>query len=827
MSRERTAEDALRILEKEMVTSENNRLTRFPSPERTPERHQAWVKYTQNIINRNLYHKYNVTNGVCLRAAVDSVLGRTPSRYLVDFHEIQFEKNKNLVNRTYFKKAYQGAMSHIRKIYPFIIWTPKIPLVDTKNRIFTVYRCRRARREKILQSLLPLIDSEEDIEHLDVEGVEQIEIEHELRRNNDSMINYQASGMVGERSGNILGDLSEIDPYQVQTSTQSIFEDSNIPAAKTSQGKMSLNLAMPNNRLMDQIIDNYHLGPDEPESKDITLKMPKMKIPSFNDATQQQRTLGNSTSLKNDSKNGGCFNTPGSRTNLKGGSFCQRSSTIHDIKKFTGFVRRASQWDRFNNPPTKRQNFSKKTRLEDKKTTEKNYYLMNDSRHKSKAVPRNDTTMPHLDYRADPVLQDSAAKKESMVTAPTTKKSDIIMQRRNPLMYRSYPERRSVGNIKPQTKTQAQIITPSKPILFIDFISKAPSQRESHEPVAKGIFSQRNSSLNHYNYNYNSSSFRGFKGGPQTSTAGPKARPLMDLIKNTHTNSVRDERVITLFGRPSAIVKNSSGILDLKGRALAHPAAKTLKVPRNKTAGPKRPFPKIPSTKNFKMLSYLDKQCQPVLELPLAEEVGNSQTKRELRKMKSVHRFSAKLPECPFRTEFVDSSRKADPLRTQGMLLTEVDETEPAPKHCNERIDKILGWKRDYGAKIDALPDRNNIYKDIAHGVKPPSTVYERSAMTQTSKTPRIESIKRRLWAPTTTTHPSETQEERMSSVGKGHTVNDLKSLSSSNFVSFKKQGTNESVAKTQGHAPTHSLRTPIADFMLRMSQKQRKPAKN
>lgn len=235
----------------------------------------------QAIVRRNLSDRHNVRNTNVLKAITESVLTGKTSRFLTDFQEMQFEKNKNLVTRFYVSKQQSIHMISMFKFYQFAIPIPQMCLADKTRLAFRYYAYKRARRERVIQSLLPNL-SNVQLSQLDLELIQELEMgTGTFGRPQNSFAPFPSSDIIDDQTSHILNDISSIPTISKPMSEVSIARESELIHPKVTQGKARYGALLDNERWMKCVLEDYDLGQSKGESKDVTVKIKTKQLQSF------------------------------------------------------------------------------------------------------------------------------------------------------------------------------------------------------------------------------------------------------------------------------------------------------------------------------------------------------------------------------------------------------------------------------------------------------------------------------------------------------------------------------------------------------------------
>lgn len=186
---------AANFLNPNFVTS--NRLE--SSWSRLPVRQRkAWFN---QLICRNLSRKHNTNNVACLKRGIDLILTRTRSKYLTDFEETHFEKNKNLITKYYTHKSKIETMDQLIKYYQFALPIPEVVKVDPNKLIFRYFTFKRTRREKLIHSLIRNFQdyqiSRINLEYIEnLENIEEYNSEMAANNGNESNMNMTSTDIL-------------------------------------------------------------------------------------------------------------------------------------------------------------------------------------------------------------------------------------------------------------------------------------------------------------------------------------------------------------------------------------------------------------------------------------------------------------------------------------------------------------------------------------------------------------------------------------------------------------------------------------------------------
>jgi hypothetical protein len=239
-----------------------------------------------SLIHWNLERKHNVRNTNLLKAITESVLVQRPSRFLTDFNEMQYERNKNLVTRFFPQKQQKSHMKTMFKFYQFAIPIPQMCLADKTQLVFRHYAYKRARRERVIQSLLPNL-SNMQLSQLDLELVEQLETGNgNFWKAQEGQAGLPSSELTAGQTSHILNDISAIPTTAKPGSEVSFAQESVIAQPRVSMGRRgSYGAVLDKDRWMKCVLEDYDLGHTKGESKDVTVKIKTKRLQSFNEVS--------------------------------------------------------------------------------------------------------------------------------------------------------------------------------------------------------------------------------------------------------------------------------------------------------------------------------------------------------------------------------------------------------------------------------------------------------------------------------------------------------------------------------------------------------------
>lgn len=466
---------------------------------------------------------------------------------------------------------------------------------------------------------------------------------------------------------------------------------------------------------------------------------------------------------------------------MKVRSFCQQSAPEHPVvkRKLVG-GKRGSQLEVKSKAP---RDF-KKSRLEEKETTEKNVYRKDSDIKKMRTIGKN----------------------EQQTQGQSSKEHDPLVARKPLFLEKRIGQRGSIvkHSVDPK-KEDGNKIEKSQPIKFLDFISKKDQQQEEEAPGRK-VNSQRNSTARPGTH----SSLRAIKVQTLSSNVSLLKRSLLNSIAKKISEGDQTASGAELK-RPS--IRNVSTMSNFGRTTSNQPEERQLSnTKRAKNGNFRTIFPVKQLNKKFDKFSRFGVSFCPVTELPIAEDTGSAHGSKDNKGLKSVHRFSAK---------FIPPKRKLEPSNQSQEKLVPSRLTRPAASQTNpgdpsfekgEEMCHLLPIPRGMSHKIDSLPDKNNIYRDIGRNSPENPTIYTRSHRTSNRSNKGFSGL-----------NPLQ-MERNTDRSGKCDLLEGRLYESGTAFSSFRRAKGGQSASRIGvGSTSSSHLKTPIGEFMAKMGNRIRK----
>lgn len=461
---------------------------------------------------------------------------------------------------------------------------------------------------------------------------------------------------------------------------------------------------------------------------------------------------------------------------MKVRSFCQQSAPEHPgISKRIIGGKRGSQLE----VKSKAARDFKKSRLEEKETTEKNVYKKESDIKKMRTTGKNE----QHSREHDPLV----FRKPLFLEKRIGQKGSIVKQ-----------------SVEP-SKEEAKKIEKSQPIKFLDFISKKDHQQEETEHVRK-VNSQRNSTVRPST----NSSLRVIKVQTLSSNISLLKRSLLNSLAKKISEG--DQTALKAeVKRPS--VRNASAMSNMARIGTNQSEERQLSnTKRAKNSNFRTIFPIKSFAKNLNKFSRYGVSFCPVTELPIAEDTGSVHNSKDKKGIRLMHRFSAKFIPPKFRKQEANNQLPENLIDSRQIkpAISKANHVDPNFE-MTEDVCHLLPVPRGMSHKIDSLPDRNNIYKDIGRHSPENPTIYTRNHRTSNRSSRCMLGLN---------TQPSERNTDKL---GKIDLLEGRLYETSNNFSSFRRTAVGRSASRIIiNSASSNHLKTPIGEFMAKMGTRLR-----